>query len=142
MPSTSTNDCVDLRFVVANKMSEVPFGRFDFDGILGLGFDSLSMAPQFSFFGQMMLQFPLMKPLFAVFLARTDEDQSAISFGGYDEKCAASEPKYASVAFPELGHWMVQIKQVRIGDTVLEDCEDGNCRAIVDTGSNLLGVPR
>jgi len=42
----------------------------------------------------------------------------------------------------ELGYWQVQVKSVRIGETVLEDCADGGCRAILDTGTSLLGVPR
>merc|ERR1719375_1660211 len=42
----------------------------------------------------------------------------------------------------ELGYWQVQIKQIRIGDSVLEDCAEGDCRAVLDTGTSLLGVPK
>merc|ERR550539_625615 len=65
-----------------------------------------------------------------------------ISFGGHDERRASSEIEWAPVAMEDLGYWQVQIKNVRIGETVLEDCADGSCRAILDTGTSLLGVPR
>lgn len=138
--------CTKLRIVLATTMSPEPFGLFDFDGVLGLGANALSLNPHFSFFGQMVAQYPQLQPRFAVRLARTDEGQSAISFGGIDERWLAPgadhEVHWASVAMPELGYWQVQIKEVRIGDTVLDDCADGGCRAILDTGTSLLGVPR
>merc|ERR1712217_384138 len=83
-----------------------------------------------------------MQPRFAVFLARSDKGRSAIAFGGHEEQWAASEVRWTPVAMQELGYWQVQIKSVRIGDEVLEDCADGGCRAILDTGTSLLGVPR
>jgi len=135
-------DCVQLRIVLANQMTEEPFGLFEFDGVLGLGLAALTLKPEFSLFGQMVGQNPAMSPRFAVFLARDDEGRSAISFGGYEESWAASELQWAPVAMPQLGYWQVQIKSVRVGDTVLQDCADGGCRAILDTGTSLLGVPR
>merc|ERR1719491_1060824 len=42
----------------------------------------------------------------------------------------------------ELGYWQVSISSVRIGDQELEECADGECRAVLDTGTSLLGVPR
>jgi hypothetical protein len=134
--------CVDLRVVLATSMTPEPFGLFDFDGVLGLGMQAMALSPEFSFFEQISAQNPSMKPLFSVFLARNDDGQSAISFGGLEERWAASEVKWAPVAMPELGYWQVQIKSLSIGGTVIEDCSDGGCRAILDTGTSLLGVPR
>lgn len=138
----SSEHCVALRVVLANKMSHEPFGLFKFDGVLGLGFNALTLDPHFSFFGMMAKQHPTMRPQFSVFLSRDDEGKSEISFGGYDVQRTASEMLWAPVAMQELGYWQVQIKSIRIGDTVLDDCADGGCRAIVDTGTSLLGVPR
>ncbi|CAK0863544.1 unnamed protein product, partial [Prorocentrum cordatum] len=83
-----------------------------------------------------------MQPQFSVFLARNDESLSTISFGGYQSERAASALSWTSVAMPELGYWQVTIQSVRIGGDVVEDCEAGRCRAILDTGTSLLGVPR
>eukprot|EP00413_Alexandrium_margalefii_P048142 CAMPEP_0204606364 /NCGR_PEP_ID=MMETSP0661-20131031/59045_1 /ASSEMBLY_ACC=CAM_ASM_000606 /TAXON_ID=109239 /ORGANISM="Alexandrium margalefi, Strain AMGDE01CS-322" /LENGTH=527 /DNA_ID=CAMNT_0051617683 /DNA_START=78 /DNA_END=1661 /DNA_ORIENTATION=- len=138
----STTNCADIRIVLANKMTEEPFGLFEFDGVLGLGLGALVLSPEFSLFGQMVAQNPTMQTQFSVFLARDDAGRSAISFGGQEASWAASEIEWEPVAMPELGYWQVQIKNVRIGDYVLEDCADGGCRAILDTGTSLLGVPR
>eukprot|EP00418_Pyrodinium_bahamense_P032046 CAMPEP_0179130638 /NCGR_PEP_ID=MMETSP0796-20121207/62027_1 /TAXON_ID=73915 /ORGANISM="Pyrodinium bahamense, Strain pbaha01" /LENGTH=406 /DNA_ID=CAMNT_0020829543 /DNA_START=301 /DNA_END=1517 /DNA_ORIENTATION=- len=134
--------CTETRVVLANKMTEEPFGLFEFDGVLGLGLDALVLSKEFSLFGQMVAQNPQMQPYFAVFLARYDSGHSAISFGGYDESWAQSKLDWEPVAMRELGYWQVRIKSVRIGDTLLEDCAAGDCRAILDTGTSLLGVPR
>mmetsp|Transcript_28663 Transcript_28663/g.75915 ORF Transcript_28663/g.75915 Transcript_28663/m.75915 type:complete len:470 (-) Transcript_28663:78-1487(-) len=143
---TAGEHCTKLRIVLATSMSAEPFGLFDFDGVLGLGANALSLNSHFSFFGQMVAQHPTMQPRFAVRLARNDEGRSAISFGGIDARWLAAgqqeDVRWAPVAMPELGYWQVQIKEVRIGDTVLDDCADGGCRAILDTGTSLLGVPR
>merc|ERR1719323_633028 len=135
-------DCFEANMVVANTMTDEPFGLFDFDGILGLGLSPLSFKPQFNLLGQLMAATRTLKPVFSVFLARTDEGQSAISFGGYDESWAASEIRWTPVAMPQLGYWQVEIKSVWIGDEALDDCADGTCRAILDTGTSLLGVPK
>jgi len=143
---TEAAHCTKLRIVLATSMSPEPFGLFDFDGVLGLGANALALNSHFSFFGQMVEQHPTMLPRFAVRLGRNDKGQSAISFGGIDRRWLApgadEEVKWAPVAMPELGYWQVLIKQVRIGDTVLDECADGGCRAILDTGTSLLGVPR
>jgi len=130
--------CATVNMVVANDMSDQPFSLFHFDGILGLGLEALSLGPGFSFFQQMAL--PVQR--FSVFLARTDQGQSSISFGGHDERKAATGFSWVPVAKPELGYWQVQVHQVRIGETVLDECIDGGCRAILDTGTSLLGAPR
>eukprot|EP00429_Kryptoperidinium_foliaceum_P012945 CAMPEP_0176044150 /NCGR_PEP_ID=MMETSP0120_2-20121206/21912_1 /TAXON_ID=160619 /ORGANISM="Kryptoperidinium foliaceum, Strain CCMP 1326" /LENGTH=424 /DNA_ID=CAMNT_0017377557 /DNA_START=166 /DNA_END=1436 /DNA_ORIENTATION=+ len=134
--------CVNLRVVLATEMTEDPFGLFAFDGVLGLGLDALTLAPQFSFFAQMAEQHPAVQPRFAVYLARNDGGESRITFGGHEELLASSELEWAPVAMKELGYWQVKIKSVRVGSTVVEDCADGSCRAILDTGTSLLGVPR
>jgi len=134
--------CVEMRVVLATEMTDDPFGLFAFDGVLGLGLEALTLAPQFSFFAQVAAQHPAVQPLFSVFLARDDGGESRVSFGGHDERFAASDFAWAPVAMKELGYWLVQLKSVRIGDTVVEDCADGTCHAILDTGTSLLGVPR
>lgn len=139
---SGSDTCVDLRVVLATDMTPDPFGHFAFDGVMGLGLDSLRLHPKFSFFGQMIAQHPEMLPQFSVFLARHDGAESTITFGGHDKEKAESDVAWTPVAMPQLGFWQVQIKRVRIGDTVLEDCAEGDCRAIVDTGTSLLGVPK
>lgn len=138
----SSADCTELQVVLATEMTADPFSHFAFDGVLGIGLKALTLDLKFSFFGQMVSQHPTMLPRFSVFLATGHEEQSTISFGGYDEGKALTEVQWAPVAMEELGFWQVAIKSVRLGEELLEECADGTCRAIVDTGSSLIGVPR
>jgi len=133
---------VELRVVLATEMTPDPFSLFAFDGVLGIGLKALTLKEEFSFFGQMVSQHPAMLPRFSVFLALGEDQQSTISFGGHDERRASTELQWAPVAMQELGYWQVSVKSVRMGDQVLEECADGSCRAILDTGTSLLGVPR
>lgn len=134
--------CIDLGVVVAQQMSEHPFESFSFDGIFGLGLDSLALNPLFGFTAQSLAQFPSLEPHFAVFIAQSDSAESMISFGGHDSSRAATSMQWASVVMAELGYWQVRIVAIRIGDEVLPFCGDGHCYAIMDTGTASVGVPR
>jgi len=135
-------NCVDVRIVMATEMSEEPFYAFAFDGVFGLGLDSLALAPEFSFFGMMAKQKLLTHTSFGVFLADSDDELSEISFGGHSPDKLASGLTWAAVASPEHGYWQVKISAVRIGNRTLDYCRDGQCRAVVDTGTSLLAVPQ
>eukprot|EP00448_Togula_jolla_P012453 CAMPEP_0170607342 /NCGR_PEP_ID=MMETSP0224-20130122/21003_1 /TAXON_ID=285029 /ORGANISM="Togula jolla, Strain CCCM 725" /LENGTH=469 /DNA_ID=CAMNT_0010932501 /DNA_START=109 /DNA_END=1518 /DNA_ORIENTATION=- len=133
--------CVDLRIVAATDMAEEPFASFSFDGVLGLGLGSLALSPEFSFFEMMTRQANLARPIFGVFLADNDDDFSEIDFGGFNPERVTSEIKWAPVAIPEFGYWQVKITAVRVGNRTFDFCNDGQCRAVVDTGTSLLAVP-
>lgn len=136
------DDCLSLRVVMATEMTHDPFHAFSFDGILGLGLEGLAIAPEFSFFGQMMAQGRVAESTFGVFLADSDDEQSEICFGGHSPEHLLSEPEWSPIALPELGYWQVQIRNVRVGNTSFNFCDDGQCRAIVDTGTSVLAVPK
>jgi hypothetical protein len=140
-PPAEEHDCISLRTVMATEMSHDPFHAFSFDGVLGLGLDALTLAPEFSFFGQMVAQKKVASSSFGVFLADGEDEQSEICFGGYLPDRLQSDPLWSPVALPELGYWQVQIKRIRIGNKILDYCDDGQCRAVVDTGTSLLAVP-
>eukprot|EP00971_Amphidinium_carterae_P068369 1353677-Amphidinium_carterae.1 len=131
--------CVNLRVVVATEMTQDPFSSFAFDGILGLGLESLALSPQFSFFAQLVAQGVVDQPIFGVFLGVYEE--SEIQFGGIAEEKLQSQVQWVPVALPELGHWEVAVQRIIVGDDVLDYCNDGSCRAVVDTGTSLLATP-
>lgn len=135
-------DCTDMRIVVATDMTEDPFRAFSFDGVLGLGLSGLSLKPEFNFFRSMAAQHQLRGQQFAVFLGAQDGMHSEITFGGHDEARLASPLQWAPVAEPEHGYWQIRLRGVRVGDERLDLCKAGDCRAILDTGSSQLGVPR
>jgi hypothetical protein len=134
-------NCVDMRVVTATEMSEEPFASFAFDGILGLSLDALALAPEFSTFGMLSGRGHLEHPSFGVFLAEGDDETSDITFGGWNPNKIRGQPVWAPVHDPELGHWQVHVTSLRLGNTTLDFCNDGQCRAVVDTGTSLLAVP-
>lgn len=135
-------DCTRVRVVLATEMTSEPFGAFEFDGVLGLGLESLALDPEFSFFGQMSKLNPNMDPRFGVFVSQSDDIPSEISFGGHDARRMSSELKWAPVLQPELGYWQMKVHGITVGGEPLELCEAGDCVAIADTGTSLLGVPK
>lgn len=142
-PKVASNDCVDMRVVAATEMTQEPFQSFSFDGVMGLGLDGLALAPEFSFFSRMVKQGQLGAPEFAVFLAEHEDDESEITFGGYNPAHLQGDITWTPVAMPELGHWQVEVLGVRIGNVNVPWCNSTDkCRAVVDTGTSLLAAPK
>jgi len=78
---------------------------------------------------------------FGVFLANNQHEGSDIAFGGWNEAHLAEELSWAPVHNPDIGQWIVGIKGLRVDNEHLDFCNDGKCRAAVDTGTALLSVP-
>jgi len=134
--------CAPIRVITATELTAEPFNTFKFDGVLGLGLDSLAVDPEFSLFGQMSKINNFKEAAFGYFLSRVDSVASEISFGGHDSRRIGSPLEWVPVHKPELGFWQMQMKSVTVADDNLPLCEDGECVAIADTGTSLLGAPR
>eukprot|EP00418_Pyrodinium_bahamense_P039565 CAMPEP_0179187324 /NCGR_PEP_ID=MMETSP0796-20121207/92951_1 /TAXON_ID=73915 /ORGANISM="Pyrodinium bahamense, Strain pbaha01" /LENGTH=641 /DNA_ID=CAMNT_0020891391 /DNA_START=77 /DNA_END=2002 /DNA_ORIENTATION=+ len=137
--------CVTLRLIAATSLSEDPFAEFQFDGVLGLGLEGLSQAPEFNFMGVIAKSLQQsgngMSSTFGVFLADNAEEDSEIALGGWAEGHLAEDLSWGPVHDPEMGHWIVPVRGIRVNNQPLDFCEDGGCTAAVDTGTSLLAVP-
>eukprot|EP00927_Polykrikos_kofoidii_P064943 TRINITY_DN60749_c0_g1_i1.p1 TRINITY_DN60749_c0_g1~~TRINITY_DN60749_c0_g1_i1.p1 ORF type:complete len:492 (-),score=73.82 TRINITY_DN60749_c0_g1_i1:159-1634(-) len=141
--ATSEQGCASLHLVAATEMSPDPFGWFSFDGIVGLSFSELALSPSFSFFLKLSEQKKsgLPSKIFGVFLADDTDDFSEICFGGLNMARVVSPVNWTSVAFADLGHWQVRVLSMSVGNRTLDFCADGECRAVVDTGTSSLAAP-
>jgi len=139
--------CMQMRFLPAIHMTDDPFESFGFDGIMGLGLKALSQAIPFNlvesgaregaWYGD-----DYRLRTFGVFLAVSDIEHSEITLGGYkQEHIAAGEQISWNKVDGHRGHWQIDVKSITAAGERLPFCEDGTCRAIVDTGTSLLGVP-
>jgi len=143
--STLPDGCYNAQFIVATDMSEDPFNTFSFDGVLGLGLVELSQTPDFNIFnvfssGAWKVS-PGFQRTFAVFLGFGTE-MSAITFGGYQaEHLHGDAFAWHHVRDPLMGYWQIEIVGITANGTKLDYCDDGTCRAILDTGTSLLAVP-
>jgi len=141
--------CLRMRFINAIEMTDEPFEKFGFDGIMGLGLTALSQAPEFN-----LVQFgandgawygdDYRLKMFGVFLAVSSLEHSEITFGGYKQEhiVAGEQISWCKAYDPEHGHWQIGVKSITANGERLSYCDDGTCRAVVDTGTSLLGVPK
>merc|ERR1719409_1460005 len=77
---------------------------------------------------------------FAVFLGQGWAEKSELALGGWDDDHLQGDLHWNAVHRPELGHWIVRVKSVRVDGEVVDFCREG-CKAVVDTGTSLMAVP-
>lgn len=114
------------------------FGRFD--GILGLGFDSIAVNKVVPPFYNMINQKLIDEPVFAFYLSDTNaeggEDDSEAIFGGINKD--RYEGKITTIPLRRKAYWEVDLDSVAYGDEVA-DLE--NTGVILDTGTSLIALP-
>jgi saccharopepsin len=111
------------------------FGRFD--GILGLGYDSISVNHIPPPFYNMIDQGLLDEPVFAFYLSNSDNgDESVATFGGVDK--SHYKGKITNIPLRRKAYWEVNLDTITFG----EDSADlDNTGAILDTGTSLIALP-
>ncbi|ODH53517.1 vacuolar protease A [Paracoccidioides brasiliensis] len=112
------------------------FGRFD--GILGLGYDSISVNHIVPLFYQMINQKLLDMPVFGFYLGNSDVDgdDSEATFGGIDESHFTGE--LTTISLRRRAYWEVDLDAIIFGN---EMAELENTGVILDTGTSLLALP-
>lgn len=109
------------------------FGRFD--GILGLGYDTISVNKIVPPFYRMIEQGLLDEPVFAFYLGST-EGESEVVFGGVDKSHYTGEIEY--IPLRRKAYWEVDLDAIAFGDEVAELDDTG---VILDTGTSLNVLP-
>ena len=112
------------------------FGRFD--GILGLGFDSISVNKIVPPFYNMLNQKKIDKPVFAFYLgdANKEGQNSVATFGGVDKDHFTGE--LVNLPLRRKAYWEVDFDSIALGDNV---AELDNTGVILDTGTSLIALP-
>ncbi|PLN78951.1 aspartyl protease [Aspergillus taichungensis] len=112
------------------------FGRFD--GILGLGFDTISVNKIVPPFYSMLNQDALDEPVFAFYLgdANTEGDDSVATFGGVDKD--HYEGELIKIPLRRKAYWEVDFDAIALGDEV---ASLDNTGVILDTGTSLIALP-
>lgn len=113
------------------------FGRFD--GILGLGFDTISVNKIPPPFYNMIDQGLLDEPVFAFYLGDTsngEEDESEAIFGGVNKDHYTG--KITEIPLRRKAYWEVDLDAITFGKAT---AELENTGVILDTGTSLIALP-
>ncbi|CAI7677265.1 aspartic endopeptidase Pep2 [Penicillium manginii] len=112
------------------------FGRFD--GILGLGYDTISVNKMVPPVYNMLNQGLLDEPVFAFYLgdANKEGDNSEATFGGVDKDHYTGE--LIKIPLRRKAYWEVDLDAITFGDST---AELDNTGVILDTGTSLIALP-
>lgn len=112
------------------------FGRFD--GILGLGYDTIAVNKIVPPFYNMLNQKLLDEPVFAFYLGDTNKegDDSEATFGGIDKSHYTGD--LVKIPLRRKAYWEVDFDAIAFGDNV---AELENTGVILDTGTSLIALP-
>ncbi|KAK0611529.1 vacuolar protease A precursor [Immersiella caudata] len=109
------------------------FGRFD--GIMGLGYDTISVNRIVPPFYKMIEQKLIDEPVFAFYLA-DQEGQSEVVFGGVDS--SHYKGKLTTIPLRRKAYWEVDFDAIAYGE---DKAELENTGIILDTGTSLIALP-
>jgi len=127
-------------FIEATKEPSLTFLLAKFDGILGLGFQEISVGNAVPLWYNMVNQDLVKKPVFSFWFNRNadENDGGEIVFGGVDPEHYKGEHTYVPVT--QKGYWQFDMGDVLIGDQTSGFCSEG-CSAIADSGTSMIAGP-
>ncbi|EDQ88496.1 uncharacterized protein MONBRDRAFT_32800 [Monosiga brevicollis MX1] len=130
--------CVkDQTFAEALEEPGVTFVAAKFDGILGMGFSTISVDHVVPVWYNMVQQQVVEQNMYSFYLNRNPNGVSGgeLTLGGYDESHFAGPIHWTDVTVD--GYWQFTMTGLSIENTPY--CT--NCKAIADTGTSLLAGP-
>ncbi|KAJ7507853.1 endopeptidase [Mycena galericulata] len=123
-------------FAEATKEPGLAFAFGKFDGILGLGYDTISVNHITPPFYGMINAGLLDDPVFSFRLGSSEEDGGEAVFGGIDPDAYTGEITYVPVR--RKAYWEVELEKIAFGD---DELELENTGAAIDTGTSLIALP-
>ena len=134
----------DQVFAEATKEPGIAFLFSKFDGILGMGWDTISVNGVKPPFYNAVDQGLVAENVFSFWLNRDadeggDGEGGEIVLGGVDPAHFVGEHTWLNVT--REGYWQIAMDDVKLGGVSVGQCGRKGCAAIVDTGTSLLAGP-
>jgi phytepsin len=128
------------KFIETTREPGLTFLVAKFDGILGLGFQEISVGNVVPVWYNMVKQGLVKEEVFSFWLNRNAQEAEGgeIVFGGVDPNHYKGEHTYVPVT--QKGYWQFDMGDVLIDDQPTGYCENG-CSAIADSGTSLIAGP-
>jgi phytepsin len=127
----------------AEAVSEpgLTFVAAQFDGILGLGFDTISVDGVPPVWYTLVAQGQVAEPVFAFWLNRDPAGNAGgeLVLGGVDENHYTGDFIYTNIT--KEGYWQFLAHDFLINGQSQGFCPAGGCKTIADTGTSLLAGP-
>ena len=126
----------DYTFAEVDKTSGLGLGYRlgKFDGILGLGWDSISVGHVTTPMKALVASGQLPEPIFAFYLGNNQPGE--LLFGGVDPKHYTGD--FAFVPLSSATYWQINMDAVKLGSDSVSSVKS----AIVDSGTSLLAGPK
>ncbi|KAJ1689707.1 hypothetical protein LUZ63_013862 [Rhynchospora breviuscula] len=127
-------------FIEATKEPGVTFVMAKFDGILGLGFQEISVGGAVPVWYNMVNQGLVKEPVFSFWFNRHqgEDEGGEIVFGGIDPNHYKGQHTYVPVT--QKGYWQFEMGDVLVDGQSTGFCS-GGCAAIADSGTSLIAGP-
>jgi len=125
-------------FAEAMKEPGVAFVAAHFDGILGFGYPEISVNGLPPFFQAALASGAIKEPKFAFSLAKdpTAASGGELTLGGVDSTKYTGDFTYTPITIK--GYWQFAVDSVSVGGSSFA----GATKAIADTGTSLLAIPK
>lgn len=107
-----------------------------FDGILGLGFRSISVDNIPVVFGNLVKQKAVKEPVFAFYLPSKSGSKGELTMGGTDSSHYTGDINYHTLS--SATYWEIQTDSISSGGSPISSVK----KAIVDSGTSLLAGPK
>jgi len=133
--------CVDNQgFAEAVKEPGITFVAAKFDGILGMGWSTISVDGLPTVFDSMIAQNSVEAPVFSFYLNRNPDDSNGgkLVLGGSDKNLYTGEMNY--IPLSQTTYWQVNMDGVSVNGDKSLACANG-CEAVMDTGTSLIAGP-
>ncbi|XP_074276074.1 aspartic proteinase A1-like [Silene latifolia] len=127
-------------FIEATREPSITFVAAKFDGILGLGFQEISVGKAVPVWYNMVKQGLVKEPVFSFWLNRNVDEElgGEIVFGGVDPDHYKGNHTWVPVSHK--GYWQFDVEDVLVNGQTTGFCA-GGCSAIADSGTSLLAGP-
>jgi len=128
----------NVLFAEAKKEPGIAFVAAHFDGIMGFGFPEISVNGMTPFFQAALASGAIKERKFAFALAKDASASSGgeLALGGVDSTKYTGDFTYTPITIK--GYWQFAVSAVSVGGASFA----GETKAIADTGTSLLAIPK